>query len=88
MILCLVNDNGVENEEFVKMYLSIVESPKRRGRPLGRWEDKVKEYVSERGVRRNGLEWARKECMDIGRVGGLSNMATPLGNASRVIFTF
>ncbi len=24
----------------------------------------VKEYVSERGVRGNGLEWARKECMD------------------------
>ncbi len=31
---------------------------------LGRWEDRVKEYVSERGVRGNGLEWARKECMD------------------------
>ncbi len=25
---------------------------------------KVKEYVSERGVRGNGLEWARRECMD------------------------
>ncbi len=33
-------------------------------RPLGRWEDRVKEYVSERGVRGNRLEWARKECMD------------------------
>ncbi len=25
-----------------------VEGVNRRGRPLGRWEDKVKEYVSER----------------------------------------
>ncbi len=24
----------------------------------------MKEYVSERGVRGNGLEWARRECMD------------------------
>ncbi len=51
-------------EEFVKVYLSSVESPTRKGRPLGRCEDRVKEYVSERGVRRNGLEWARRECMD------------------------
>ncbi len=34
------------------------------GRPLGRWVDRVKEYMSERGVRVNGLEWARRECMD------------------------
>ncbi len=46
------------------MYLSSVEGPSRRGRPLGRWEDRVKEYVSKRGVRGNGLEWARRECMD------------------------
>ncbi len=30
----------------------------------GHSEDGVKEYVSERGVRENGLEWARRECMD------------------------
>ncbi len=29
------------------MYLSSVEGPKRRGRPLGRWEDRVKEDVRE-----------------------------------------
>ncbi len=40
---------------------SSVEDPKRRGRPLGRWEDRVKGYMSERG---NELEWARRECMD------------------------
>ncbi len=38
----------MENEEFVKMvYLSSVEGMDRRGRPLGRWDDRVKEYVSE-----------------------------------------
>ncbi len=42
----------MDNEEFVKkVYRSSVESPNRWGRPLGRWEDRVKEYVSERGVR-------------------------------------
>ncbi len=54
----------MENVEFVKVYRSSVEGPNWRGTPLGRWEDRVKEYVSERGVRGNGLEWARKECMD------------------------
>ncbi len=53
----------MENEEFVKkVYRSSVEGPYRRGRPLGKWEDKVKEYVSERGARGNGLEWVRREC--------------------------
>ncbi len=46
------------------MYLSSVEGTNRRGRPLGRWEDKVKEYVSEREVRGNKLEWARREWTD------------------------
>ncbi len=53
------------NEEFVKkVYLSSAEGLDRRGRLLGRWEDTMKECVSERGVRGNGLEWARRECMD------------------------
>ncbi len=53
------------NEEFVKkVYLSSVEVTNFRGRPLARWEDRVLEYVNERGVRGNGLEWARRECMD------------------------
>ncbi len=53
------------NDEFVKrVYLSSGEGTNRRGRSLGRWEDRVKEYVSERGVRGNGLEWTRRECMD------------------------
>ncbi len=37
-----------------KVYLSSVEGPNRRGRPLGRWKDRVKEYVSERRMRENG----------------------------------
>ncbi len=69
--------------EFVKkVHLSSVEGPNRRGRPLGRWEGRVKEYVSERGVRGNGLEWARRECR-IGRGGDPSAVATSLGNAFR-----
>ncbi len=72
----------MENEDFVKkVYLSSVEGPNRKGRPLERWEDKVKEYLSEKGVRGNGLEWARRECMDtwIGKGGGPPAVATPLG---------
>ncbi len=38
------------------VYLSSVEGTNSRGRPLGKWKDKVKEYVSYRGVRGNGLE--------------------------------
>ncbi len=38
----------MEDEEFVNVYQSSVEAPSRRGRSLVRWEDRVKEYVSER----------------------------------------
>ncbi len=73
----------MENEEFVKkVYRSSVEGPNRRGRPLGRWEDKVKEYVSERGARGNGLEWARMECMDRERWRSVSR-GHPLGECFR-----
>ncbi len=58
------NTEWMENEELVKVYRSSVEGPNRRGRPLGGWEDRVKEYVSEKGLRGNALEWARRECMD------------------------
>ncbi len=61
----------MEKEEFVKkMYLSNVEGSSRRGRSLRRWEDRVKEYMSERGVRGNGLEQGRRECMDRERLPG------------------
>ncbi len=39
----------MEYEEFVKkVYRSSVEGPNRRGRPLGRWENRIKEYVVRR----------------------------------------
>ncbi len=41
--------------------MSSVKGSSRRGRALGRWEDRVKEYMSERG---NDLEQAKRECMD------------------------
>ncbi len=50
------------NEKF-KVYLSSIEGTNRRGRPFGRWEDGVKEYVSERGVMGNWLECARRKCI-------------------------
>ncbi len=59
-----------------------VEGPNRRGRPLGRWEDRVKEYVSERRVRGNGLEWARRECMDRERWRSVCH-GQPLGGCFR-----
>ncbi len=47
----------MENEKFVKkVYQSSVEGPNRIGRPFGRWKNKVKQYVSEKGVKENGLE--------------------------------
>ncbi len=33
-----------------KVYLRSVKGTNKRGRALGRWKDRVKEYVSERGV--------------------------------------
>ncbi len=52
---CFGHIESMENKEFVQVYLSSVEGPNRKGRPLERWEDRVKEYVSERGVKGNGL---------------------------------
>ncbi len=47
------------------MSVSEVEGCNRRGRLLGRWVDKVKEYMCERvACRRGGLEQARRKCMD------------------------
>ncbi len=61
-----VHIEGMEKLEIVKVYLSSVQGPNRRGRPLGRWEESVKEYyIRERGA--SGIkwpEWTRRECMD------------------------
>ncbi len=49
----------MENKKFVKkVYLSSVKGPSRRGRPLGRWKDRTKEYMSEgkcTGVGKEGV---------------------------------
>ncbi len=54
----------------------LVEGHSRRGRPLGRWRDRVKEYMCERGatrgwIKQGGSVWT-------GRGGGFSAVATPL----------
>ncbi len=49
------------------MYESEPEGPtsKRRGRPLGGWKDRMKEYLGERGINgRGGLEQAGRKCWD------------------------
>ncbi len=73
---------GMGNEEFVKkVYLSSVEGTNRRERPLVRWEDRMREYVNERGVRGNALDWARRECIDRERWKSICR-GQPLGDAS------
>ena len=54
------------SEEFVKrVYVSESVGPNSRGRPPGRWKDKVKEYMCERGATRGvGLDQAKRECLD------------------------
>ncbi len=43
------------------MYVSEIEGPNRRRKPIGRWKDRVKEYMNERGATRGrGLEQARR----------------------------
>ncbi len=37
----------MRSEEFVKVYDSELKGPNRRGRPLGRWRDRVEEYLGE-----------------------------------------
>ncbi len=70
---------GWKIEDFVKVYWSSVDGPNRRKRPLGRWKDRVKEYVrGEQGEMgcsgQGGSAW-------IGRGGDPSAMATPLVDA-------
>ncbi len=43
----------MKGEECEKMYVSEIKGKSRR-RPLGRWKDRVKEYMSERGASTEG----------------------------------
>ncbi len=61
--------------------LSSVDGPNKKGRPLERWKDRVKEHMSDRGARGNGLKWARRECMDRERWRYVCR-GHPLGNDS------
>ncbi len=48
-----------------KVYVSENMGPNSRGRPLGRWKDKVKEHTCKRGATRwGGLDQTRRECLD------------------------
>ena len=55
-----------KSEEFVKkVYVSEIEGPRRRGKPVARWKDRVKEYMHERVAGRGrGIELVRRECVD------------------------
>ncbi len=72
------------SEGFVKkVHMSESVDPNSRGRPLGWWRDRVKEYMCERGATRGGgLDQARRECLDRERW-RFSAVATPLGNIPR-----
>ena len=54
------------NEKFVKkVHVSEIVVPSRRGRPVVRWKDKVKEYLHERVADRGGgIELARRQCLN------------------------
>ncbi len=56
----------MNSEEFVeKVLVSEMKGCSRKGRPLGRWKDRVKECMSERGGSRGvGLEQGRRESLD------------------------
>ena len=43
-----------------KVYASETEGRRRRGRPVVRWKDRVKEYMHDRD---GGIEQTRMECM-------------------------
>ncbi len=56
----------MESEELVKkVYMSESVCPSSRGRLPGRWRDRVKEYICERGATIRGrLDQAGEECLD------------------------
>ncbi len=56
----------MESEELVKrVNESELKGTNRRGRPLGRWKDRMEEYLGEKGINGRGvLEQARRECWD------------------------
>ena len=56
---------GKKGEAFVKVYVSETDGPRRRGRSVVRWKDRLKEYMYESVADRGkGIELGRRECMD------------------------
>ncbi len=72
------------SEEFVKkVYMSESVGPNSKGTIPGRWRDRVKEYMCERGAARRG-GWIKQGGSDwTGRGGDFSAIATSLGDNSR-----
>ena len=64
------------------MYVSDVMSPGRRGKPVVRWKDRVKEYMHEIVDDRGGGYWTSKEGVWTGRGGGSSAVAILFGDIS------
>ncbi len=59
--------------------------PNSRGRPLGKYKDRVKEYVCERAATRGGgVDQARRECLDRKRW-KLFCCGHPLGERSQMV---
>ncbi len=60
-----------------KVYESELEDSNRGGKPLGRWKDRVEEYLGEKGM--NARECFKKQgrSVGIGRGGDTFAVATP-----------
>ncbi len=60
----------------------LVEGHSRRGRPPGKWRDRVKKYMCERGATSGrGLDQTRRKYLTQ-KGGGFSAMHTPLENVA------
>ncbi len=66
------------------MYESELKGPNRRGRPLGRWKDRVEEYLGERGINGRGVLKQEGGSVGVERGRDSSSMATLLGGRSRM----
>ncbi len=82
ILRCFGHIERMKSEEFVKkVYVSEIEGPSRRGRPLGRWKARGKGYMSG-ATRGGGLEQAGRSVW-IGRGGESFAMVTPLEHVPR-----
>ncbi len=72
-------EHRMKSGEFVKVYESQLEGPNRRGRPLGRWKDRVEEDLGKRAINERKGECWNKQGGSVGiRRGGDSYaIATP-----------